>query len=241
MIRIFLFALVVLFSRCTSNPETSRLRIAAAANMKFAIDSLASHFEESHEIPIETIVASSGKLTAQIMAGAPFDIFLSADSKYPDTLLMKGLGHAPAHRYALGRLILWCDSLTNEDLTATLKANNQRIAIANPKTAPYGLAAVQALQSLNLYEDIEDRIVYGESISQVNQFFVSGAAKYAFTSLSSINPQNEDWILVDTLIYEPIIQSMLILTESDESQAFISFIQSRQGHSILDHFGYETR
>ena len=178
------------------------LTIATAANMQFAMQELADRFSADTGIACNLTVGSSGKLTAQISEGAPFDLFVSADMKYPQTLYEGGLGVSPPRAYAYGSLVIWTLSETLEPDLGSLTQNVvQHIAIANPETAPYGKAARQALEHYGLYRAVQPKLVYGESIAQTNQFVISGAAEAGITALSAVrSPQMQGmgyWKVLD--------------------------------------------
>ena len=166
---LILFFLAIVLS-CKNGTHEDTLRIAVAANAQFAIDSIAYQFTRETNTSIDIIVGSSGKLTAQIMEGAPYDVFISADLKYPQSLFEQGLLLEQPVVYARGKLILWSNdpnlSLELENLdTNTIN----HLAIANPKLAPYGMAAMEALQYYQLEDALQAKLVFGESIAQTNQ------------------------------------------------------------------------
>ena len=175
-----------------SDSRPGTLTIAAAANVQFAMDSLVQVFGHESGVECEVVVSSSGKLTAQISKGAPYDIFLSADMKYPKALFEEGHLAALPTVYAQGSLVLWQigDSALMPELKDLTSENIESIAIANPSTAPYGVAALQLFDSLGLFDQLESKLIYGESIAQTNHFISSGAADLGFTSKSVVlSPQ----------------------------------------------------
>ncbi len=226
------------------------LRIAVAANAQFVSEKLKDAFTKETGITTELTVSSSGKLTAQIEQGAPFDVFLSADMKYPEELFSKGFATAKPQVYAYGTLVMW--TLKNIDLTkglnALLSTGVQKIAIANPKLAPYGEATIQALTKQALLEKVQPRIVYGESISQVNQYLLTGAADIAFTAksvvLDSAVSGKGKWAEVSNKLYNPIAQGAVIIkssgaTNSAGAAAFYSFLFSKKAKAIFKKYGYK--
>lgn len=242
--------LIPLFFSC-SEPSKKTLRVAVASNAQFVADSLAHVFEKKYAVNIELIIASSGKLTAQITHGAPYDLFLSADMKYPEFIYKKGIALTHPKVYAYGELVLW--TTQNIDLShhlSSLKNTKiKNIAVANPETAPYGEATLSALKKSNLYETIKNKIVYGESISQVNQYQLTGATNAAFTALSvvlspTLRNQGKYFIINDSL-YAPIKQGSVLLKHAKKnnlkmSKAFHKLLFSEKGKAIFRYFGYRV-
>jgi molybdate transport system substrate-binding protein len=228
------------------------VRVAIAANTEFVMQAMKRAYEEKGQSKIDLIISSSGKLTAQITHGAPYDIFLSADMKYPEHLYKAGYALHRPDVYAYGRLVLW--TLKNIDIDAgfeILKSPEIRtIAVANPATAPYGVAAIQALKEAGVYRAVRDKIVFGESISQVNQYLLSGVADVAFTAKSVVNaPGLTDkgkWTEPADSLYSPIMQGAVILKHASQTnltaaQAFYRFLSSSEGKAIFQAYGYRTR
>lgn len=243
---LFLF-LVFLFNQCQTAEKTAPLTIATAANMQFAITELTEAFSQRTGITCQTVVSSSGKLMAQIQAGAPFDVFVSADMKYPTALFETRWTTAAPEVYAYGKLILWT---TAPQLTPSLSVLStdsiQHIAIANPKIAPYGEAALEVLTAYGLHQKIAHKFVMGESIAQTNQFILINAAEIGFTAQSvlytpSLNNQGK-WIALPDSLYTPIAQGVVCLKNGETRQAaakqFYDFLFSNEGKSILAKFGY---
>ncbi len=261
---VFTLALVgcITFVSCNPNrvsPEhrAEKLTIATAANMQFVMAELTQAFSERTAIASETIVASSGKLTAQIQAGAPFDVFVSADLKYPTTLFHQGLTTQAPKIYAYGKLVLWtlreAPKYAEGELWAALSRDSVRhVAVANPKTAPYGAAAIAALKQAGIYDTIQPKLVFGESIAQVNAFVTSGAADIGFTAQSVVlSPRGKgkgQWESVNPERYGAIAQGIVILQHPNatangkpqEAQSFYDFLGSPPGQSILKKFGYDV-
>jgi molybdate transport system substrate-binding protein len=244
-----LSVVVILLVSCGTRERNQGLTIAVAANMQFAMEEIAMAFTEETGVPCDLIIGSSGKLTAQIMEGAPFDVLVSADMKYPESLRDEGLAATDPEVYAYGSLVLWTlnDSL-DLSLAALQREEVRHIALANPKTAPYGVAAVDVLRHYGMYEALKDRLVYGESIAQTNQFIISGAAQAGFTALSVVlSPQMKgkgQWISPDPASYEPIAQGMVVIRREGDSNkggmAFRDFVFSDRAKEILAKFGYFT-
>ncbi|MEZ4985153.1 MAG: molybdate ABC transporter substrate-binding protein [Saprospiraceae bacterium] len=185
--------LIIIAFSCKNNtpnnqhaPKTA-ISIAVAANMQFAMEELSQSFTAKTGIPCDMTISSSGKITAQIKEGAPYDIFFSANMKYPEEIFNSGWAAKSPKIYAYGKLVLWT---TRQDITPALSqlTDNKirNIAMANPKIAPYGEAAVAVLQKNGLYKKVEDKLVFGESIAQTNHFITTGAADVGFTALSVV-------------------------------------------------------
>ncbi len=242
LVTIALFTLVA-----CQQKKTSPLIIATAANMQFAMAELTESFSKKTGIDCETVLGSSGKLTAQIMAGAPYHVFVSADMKYPRQLYEGGLTKATPEVFASGQLVLWSASDTGINSLEVIKDDTvTHIALANPKTAPYGMAAVETLQHLGLYTTLEAKLVYGESISQTNQFITSQAAQIGFTAKSVVLAASQkyrgSWIDIPTGHHSPLAHGVVVLKSdkrgTEAAAAFYEFLFSTEAKEILNKFGY---
>lgn len=250
---VFISCLIALFTCCGSfSSRGQTVRIAVAANAQFAARALKKAFEEKYPARLELIVSSSGKLTAQIEHGAPYDVFLSADMHYAEVLYSRGMARDTPRVYALGGLVIWTlKNIPRESGPGILMQKDvHTIAIANPATAPYGTAALEALKNAGLYDRVKNRIVYGESIAQVNQYLMMGAADVVFTARSVVeDPKLKNkgtWIPVKRSLYKPIVQGAVILKAARGSTlkaatAFYLFLFSEKGRSILKAYGYRLR
>jgi len=243
-----LILLIFLIISCTSKKE-DKLNIATAANMQFVMQELTQTFSQNTGISCDIIISSSGKLTAQIKEGAPYDIFVSANMKYPNKLYELGLTAAKPKIYAFGKLVIWTmDTQLSPDFISLNRKYVKHIAIANPKTAPYGMAALEVLKNKNIYDKLRHKLVFGESIAQTNQFIISNAAEIGFTSksivLSQIIKGKGNWKEVDSSLYSPIAQGVVLLKNRsihlDKSQRFQDFLFSAKGKEILNKFGYSV-
>ncbi|QIP14852.1 molybdate ABC transporter substrate-binding protein [Spirosoma aureum] len=223
------------------------LRVAVAANAQFVMEQLRTAFQKKTGISVEAIVSSSGKLTTQIQQGAPYDVFLSADMSYPETLHKEGLTEDAPVVYAYGTLVLW--TMGNLPLATDLKVLTnpavRHIALANPAKAPYGEAAEGLLKYANLFVQVKAKIVYGESIAQVNQYVLTGSAEIGFTAksvvLDSTLKQRGHWIELPAKGYSPIAQGVVVLkrtTQAKAAQQFVEFLRSPTARRILQRFGY---
>ena len=226
------------------------IKVAVASNFYPAMKEIVLQYElkqsqssENHNIVL--ISGSSGKHYAQILNGAPFDIFFSADKVRPILLEKKGISETGSRfTYALGKLVLWSslDGFVEKD--EQLYINDSRfLAIANPRIAPYGVAAREALISLNLWEDLQSRLVRGENIAQTFQFVNSGNAKLGFISYSQlmnpIYPVAGSFWEVPQSLYTPIEQQVVLLKKSSLAKDFLSFIESDESLNIISKYGYD--
>lgn len=239
--------LILLGLGCKQGHQT-KLLIATAASAKFPMNKLIEEFTKKKGVECELIVSSSGKLTAQIIEGAPYHLFISADMKYPNVLFEKKLSNEPTI-YAYGKLVLWtANKNINPSLDGLTKEEIKHIAIPNPKIAPYGEVAVEVLKYYNIYDKVEKKLVYGENVSQTNQFILSGAAELGFTSKSTVLSDEikgkGNWIELPRASYSPIAQGAVMLKSTNKlettAQAFLDFLSSSEGQAILEEFGYIT-
>ena len=227
------------------------IKIAVASNFYPTMKELVTHFESitpnsDTTNNIVLISGSSGKHYAQILNGAPFDLFFSADKLRPNMLEKEEVfNNQSRFTYALGKLALW--SPFNEYVDSdgqVLYTNDFRfLAIANPKIAPYGVASKETLTSMNLWQDMEEKLVRGENIAQTFQFSKSGNAKLGFVSYSqilSLNSSSEgSYWLVPQDMYQPIEQQAILLKDSSLGKDFLSFIKSNEALDIIKRNGYD--
>jgi len=225
------------------------ITVAAAANVQFTLEDLKAEFTRETGIGVKTVIGSSGKLTAQVENGAPFDVFLSADMKYPATLYKEGFSLRSPKVYAYGTLVLWTvkDLDLSQGVNALSEKGIKKIALANPDVAPYGREAVNALKFYKLYEPLQKEIVLGESIAQANQFISTGAADIGFTAKSVVLARDMKdkgkWIEIDPKSYKPIAQGVIVLKYADdhhsgEAHQFYDFLFSIPAREIFKKYGY---
>ena len=231
--------------------SAGEISIAVAANVSYAIESLKQEFKLEHpETQIQVILGSSGKLTAQIRHGAPYDLLLSANMKYPDALYGEKIAVTVPVTYAQGALAILSVKERNycAEMYVLKSPDVKKIAIANPKTAPYGVAAVEALKNAKLYEKLKEKFVYGESISQTITYATTAADIGIIAKSSLYSPQMAHfkeaihWSDVDETLYTPIDQGMVILKRGEgnvEVKAFYDFMLSQKAKEILKSFGYK--
>lgn len=226
------------------------VRVAAASDLQFAMPELADRYEKESGTKIEASFGSSGNFFAQIQNGAPFAVFFSADRSYPEKLIGAGLADSKSlFVYALGRLVLWAPheehlNLEEKGLLAVTDRGVQKIAIANPEHAPYGRAAVAALQKAGLYEQVKGKLVFGENISQAAQFVQSGSAQIGMIALSLVLSKSmkggERW-MVPAEYYPPLEQAAVLIKREGNSgggAGFLEFVKSEAGRAILARYGF---
>ncbi len=213
------------------------------------MDDIVQVFEQSTGTPCDLIIGSSGKLTAQIREGAPYHLFVSADLSYPEKLYRDGLSYEKPVVYAKGKLVLWCMDRSGVRSVADLRDESIKyIAMANAQLAPYGLAAEQVLSYYGMLDQVSTKLVFGESISQTNQFILSGAADAGFTAKSVVmSPQLQNkgrWIELPDKSYDPIEQGVIILKRNpdrlSDARKFYQFLLSDEAKNILSKYGYEV-
>ncbi|MCU6435854.1 molybdate ABC transporter substrate-binding protein [Undibacterium sp. Jales W-56] len=246
-IRALIFLLLSSVLAHTAQAET--IAVAVAANVQYVFNDLKAEFKKETGHEIQASFNSSGKFVTQIMNGAPFDVFLSADMAFPDKLHKEGFSKAPPKVYAYGALVLW----TRKDVdlgdwqSLLMSKSIDKIAIANPTTAPYGREAMNSLHYYKLAAALQAKLVFGESIAQTNQYIHSRAADIGFTAKSVVlSPEMKGqgkWIDVPVASYQPIAQGALILNYGKEhhpevAQQFFDFIYSVQARAIFARYGY---
>lgn len=230
--------------------SASSIHVAIASNMSYVIKELTQRFELAHpQTKVIVTLGSSGKITAQIKHGAPYEIFMSADMKFPKTLYATGFAVTKPAIYAQGSLAMLSRNKQNyiKGLSIVEKDSFHTIAIANFKTAPYGKASMEALKNAGIYKKVSSKLVYGESIAQTTSYAVS-VADIGFVAKSSLfNPkmlkykEGIHWIEVNPKLYTPIDQGIVVLKNGEnkkEVQAFYDFIFSPKAQKILEKFGY---
>ena len=221
------------------------IRVACAANFYPTLNAIKNQFEQSTEHKITIIRGSTGKLYAQITRGAPFDVFLSADSRRVEKLVEQGKSlDGKSYVYATGQLSLWKpESVSSQNIKEILyEGSFKKLAIANPKTAPYGAASVEALKSMELYEEVKNKLVYGENISQTLQFVESGAADLGFVSRSHVN--NDIYWEVGDYMHKPINQNMIVIkhTKNPEiASQFVKYILTPEIQQLIYEHGYAAQ
>ena len=230
----------------SSSNNDKKLVVAVAASGQFAFKELAEEFSEEYKIEVDVITGSSGKLTTQILNGAPYDVFVSANMYYTEVLEQSQKTYQSPFVYSYGVPLIWTmnPQLKLNSIANCLKSSRvQRIAIANPQNAPYGEMAISYMKQLGIYEAIEKKLVFGESISQVNEYTLNKTVDVGITSKSVISsPKLKGkgyYVELDETFY--IEQGMALIdngTSNDIKKQFKEFVQSEKGKKILKSFGY---
>jgi len=237
--------LALLGSACGHSVAPRKLAIAAASDLQFALAEAGRQFHRQHpEIELAIDYGSSGNFSTQIRNGAPFDLFLSADVQYVRDLARDGFARADSiFVYASGRIAVWVPASSKLDPSTALRDPAvQRIAIANPRHAPYGRAAEAALKSMGLYDSVANKLVLGENISQTLQFVQSGAADVGIVALSlavapNVRGQGRYWE-VPLESYPKMEQGGIILKDSPEAREFRDWLLAPAGRGLLKQYGF---
>lgn len=228
-----------------------KILIAAASDLKFAMDEVCHTFEQANPgIQVSVSYGSSGNFFAQIKQGAPFDLFFSADASYPARLEEEGFCvKGQQSLYAIGKIVLWIPKKSplnpQKGLSIVLESEVKKLAIANPKHAPYGRAAEEALRYYHLWDKVQDKLAFGENISQTAQFVQTGAADAGIIALSlAISPKMVNdgiyWIIPDES-YSKLEQVYTVLQRGKDKsgvKTFLKFVQGEKGRKILSAYGF---
>lgn len=229
--------------------SASTINVAVAANVSYAIDDLIKAFNETHpNTKVRVTLGSSGKLTAQIKHGAPYDIFMSANMKFPQSLHQDNLTLTKPTIYAKGSLAMLSSKPQDFSLGLTLltQPHIKRIAIANAKTAPYGQAAKEALEKEKIYQAIQKKLIFAESISQTLSYTIK-ASDIGLVATSTLYgnklkafKKGVHWIEIPKHLYTPINQGIVLLKQSKkEAKTFYEFMLSQKAQIILQNYGYQ--
>lgn len=244
-----LWVAVAMLLGVASSVNAGEVNAAVAANFTAPVQQIAEQFQKETGHTVKLSFGSSGKFYSQIKEGAPFDVFLAADEKNPKLLEEEGLAVKDTRFvYALGKLVLWSAQPGFVDGKGAVlgKGSYNKIAYADPKLAPYGLAAQETLQKLNLWDKVQGKMVTGESIAQTFQFAASGNAEMAFVALSQITKDGKiidgSYWLVPADLYSPIKQAAIQLTAAKDkaaAQAFLAYLKGPKAAAVIRSFGYE--
>ncbi|WP_346796158.1 molybdate ABC transporter substrate-binding protein [Halomonas sp. Bachu 37] len=223
------------------------IRIAAASDLRYALDDIIENYHQAHpDADIEVIYGSSGKMTTQIIHGAPYDMFFSADIAYPEKLQELGMTATEPSIYAIGRIVIWSSTLDAASLTLEDLGSDaiRRIAIAQPNHAPYGLRAQEALQSAGVWEAVQDKLVFGENIAQTAQMARTGAAQVGIIALSLARfPElaEHGHHLIDERLHKPLTQGYIVTRhgkDKPQARAFADYMESDAAHGIMSRYGF---
>lgn len=231
----------------------AEIRLAVTADFSNPIRDITAQFVKQNGHKIKLSFSSAGHLYSQITKGAPFDIFLSSNIDYPEKLVEAGLGISESRFiYAIGKLALWSSkpNLVDKNGEILLSKQYHNIALGNPKNSPYGIAAVETLKKVNIFNEIKRRLVYLEHTADVFQMTSSGGADLGFVALSQLiyhlehNQEyaSEYWV-VPASHYNPLNQQAILLKAGEANQAardFLEFLKSPAALEIIHHYGYDT-
>lgn len=228
--------LAILISLSSNLAIAGKIHVAVASNFSITMKELVKDFKKisTHRVLVST--GSTGKLYAQITNGAPYDIFFSADQKR--TQLLESKGHKP-FIYAIGKLVIWSKHLEINSLKLNkLFLNSKFISMANPKLAPYGQAAKEALTNMQLWKSVKSKIVKGENISQTLNFVISGSAEVGLIAKAQLSKINGHSWEIPQKLYTPIKQAFIILKKSSAISEFAEYIKSNRAKKIIKASGY---
>jgi molybdate transport system substrate-binding protein len=245
--------IVILFCAfLIADVHAQTITVAAAADLRPALDEIASRFQAQSGVKVNPIYGSSGNFSQQIQNGAPFDLFFSANVEYPRKLENAGLTVPGSYyEYARGKIVLLVPMTSKLDLKQGLKALQdpaiKKVAIAEPSHAPYGQAAVAALKAENIYDQVSTKLVTGENISQAASFVLSGAADAGIVALSlALSPIIKGQVRFEEVPasdYPPIQQACVVLKSSKQQKLaleFESFVKGEEATQILRRYGFEV-
>lgn len=241
----FLFFMSLGFSKAQN-----RILIAAASDLKFTLDSIIHAFSKTSNGKVDVTYGSSGKLAEQIVNGAPFDLFFSADVVYPERLKREKKTSSEIYHYATGRIVIWSKRIDPREtgMKSLLDPAAKKVAVANPLHAPYGKRAVESLEHYKMTEALKSKLVYGENISQTAQFVSTGAAEIGIIALSialspNMKKENGKYFLIPGDSHQPLIQGAVITLHGRENKlaaTFFEFIKSDEATKILSHYGFSN-
>jgi molybdate transport system substrate-binding protein len=245
--QILMFTLLLVEWSITA-AEPAKLTIAAAADLQFAMRELVDAFrKENPAVMVDVVAGSSGKFYEQIVHGAPFDLFFSADIKYPEELRKQGVAASAVRIYARGRIVLWSTGMDTGKMTVWDLGNPEitKIAIANPKHAPYGIRAEEALKKAGVWPKVEKKLVFGENVAQTAQFVETGAADVGIIALSlAASPalrEKGSYSLIPEDLHSPLDQGYVILKRAEANpvaRTFADFVISEPARTIFRRYGF---
>ncbi len=248
MLRPFLLVLAMLPAALAFSAHAQKFTVAAASDLRYALDDIAELYRREHpDHAFNVIYGSSGKMTTQIMNGAPYDIFFSADIAFPKRLQEAGLTANEPEVYAIGRIVIWSNTLDASELSLEDLPTDRRIrrlAIAQPAHAPYGLRAREALESAGVWDEVQPKLVFGENIAHTAQMVQSGAANAGIIALSLAKfpalaryPHQ----LIDDALHNPLTQGFVVVKRAEDNEAvmaFARFMETEEAHGIMKRYGF---
>ena len=230
--------------------HAEKITIAAAADLKFAMDEIVTGFNKNHAgDEVQVVYGSSGKFHTQIQQGAPYDLYFSADIAYPRELAKQGQAASEVKPYAVGRIVLWSANMDATKMTLASLADPKitKIAIANPKHAPYGKRAEEALRSAGLWDKVQPKLVFGENISQTAQYVQSGNAQVGIIALSLVlNPElakKGGYYLIPDNMHNPLEQGYIITKRGANkplAKQFADYMGSKQARGVMTKYGFRA-
>lgn len=226
--------------------ERRVIHVAAASNLAKVLDDLDGAFESNTQVHVVPTYGSTAQLTQQIEAGAPYDLLLAADAEHVDELIQKGLADAKSKQmYTRGQLVVYVPTRTDlRTLTDLAKPKPVEIAVAKPELAPYGRAAVEAMQAAGIWSQMESHTKYAGSISAVMQYAQTGNVDAAFTSLSLVDQAQGKYFTIDSKLYKPIDQMLCVLKsakDKDAAELYASFLDSLEARTKFKKYGYSRQ
>jgi molybdate transport system substrate-binding protein len=248
---VLLLVITSAWGKAPQEKSPREITVAAAADLSSALKEIVENYEKETGIKVKLSFGASGALTQQIHNRAPFDVFFSADMDYPRQLISYGdAERSSLYRYAIGKLVLWvpADSpldVEHKGMNTLADPSVKKIAIANPQHAPYGRAAVAAMKHVGLYDQVADRLVLGENISQAAQFVESGNAQIGFVAMAHVTSpamqgKGKYW-QIPVEAYPPLEQGVVVTRRSRhkrEALAFVKYIQTKQVADVLSRYGF---
>ncbi len=229
----------------TATDPITEITVAAAADLQFAFNEIAALFEEETGVRVNLVFGSTGLLTQQIENGAPYDLIAAANIAYIEQLTAQSLVLPDSIQlYAQGRIVLAVNRSTGihaASLTDLLKPEIRHVAIANPEHAPYGMAAMQALQAVGVWEQLQPKLVYGENVRQALQYVQAGDAEAGVIALSVANVPEIEWTLIDGSLHAPLNQALAVVASSDQLELaarFAAYINGEKGRPIMQRYGF---
>lgn len=239
---------VALALLAVASVRAGNITIAAAADLKFAMDEIVTAFHREHpDHQVEVVYGSSGKFQTQIQQGAPYDLYFSADIAFPRQLARAGFAGSEVVPYAVGRIVLWSLDPDTSKLTLAALADpaTRRIAIANPRHAPYGKRAEEALRAVGLWERIEPKLVYGENIAHTAQFVQTGNAQVGIIALAlALNPElsaKGRYRLIPDSLHAPLEQGFVITRRAEANplaKVFATYMAGKSARAVMTKYGF---